>query len=463
MAADDPEEPARPAGEIRHRRVKRLPRVLGFLVGVGIVALLIATIYVFQIHPLYDYMGYNYHGLQWVRLLPVAGFLAYPLLLLPGRVTRPSHLALWILYLGAYVPGCIVPALAYPPHANVAWQTPAIQAGGFTIMAAIMRMKLPRFRVPRILLPRWLFATLVATMAALPLLMLLHSLGFQMNLDLATHYDRRFTAREITTLAPILGYASEWLGYFFVPLLAGLAVHQRSLLLGFVAASAVPVLFAFDGTKGSLIMFIAGAAIAWGARHPRWLQPSRMIAGLALLLTAALAEEWLHHTVYLMDYFVRRVAVVPGLLSSAYIDFFSQHPPLLLSDVSGFRLFLHNPYGSSAAMVIGEQYFATPGANANAGIWPSAFAELRLFGVLAFSTLGALGLFFFDQLWRSRRDLTAFLGAAITALVWIEIPLHSSLISAGVIFWFILPMLGLRRRVVTGAHPDNTGDIQQQT
>ena len=451
MATAGPEEntqplaPVSPPGGPRHILSGGLRRRLSLFWLLALAAIGLGSVYAKHVSPMYDYMGFHYVGLSPARGLALGFWLAVPVLfLMPWRISHPSHLGLWVLFLGAYFPGCLIPAINFDAGSRTPTYTAVVLATGLLAMAITLRVKLPSIGIPRLRLGRWEFTLFALIVGLLPALFMLKAAG-PLELDLAGHYDRRMAARETTKIWPMLAYASEWMGSFFIPLLSGLAVRQRSLQLAAAAVFGVIVLFAFDGTKSSVFLLVAAAAVAWAVQHPAWLQPRRLLQLFLVLLAVALIEPVLFDTIYLIDYVVRRMAITPGLVAGYYVDFFSWNPPLLMSDVSGFRLLVANPYGMPPSFLIGGQYLGDPEINANAGLWPSAFAELRLFGVVLFSALAGLGLRFFDQLWIQHRDAMLFVAGAISSLIWVEIPLPSSLTSAGVAFWFVLPLIVLKR------------------
>ncbi|MBI2515864.1 MAG: hypothetical protein HYV95_03005 [Opitutae bacterium] len=427
-----------------------LRRRLVLLCLLAMAAVGVQLVYALHVSPRYDYMGFHYYGLGLVRGLAVVFWLAVPVLfLMPGGISRPSHLGLWVLFLGAYFPGCLIPALSWKAGSGVPTATAMVLAVGLLSLVLTLRMKLPPLQIPQFRLPRWKFTAIALIVGLLPAMLLFKATG-SFELDFGGHYDRRMAAREITRMWPQLAYASEWLGSFFVPFLAGLAVRQRSVSLAAAAGFGVVVLFAFDGTKSSVFLLVAAAAVAWSVHHPSWLQPQRLMQMFLAFVAVALIEPLWFDKIYLIDYVLRRIVIIPGLVAGFYVDFFSQNPLLFMSDVSGFQFLAAHPYGIHHSFLIGERYLGDPELNANCGLWPTAYAELHLPGVILFSVVAGLGLRFFDQLWLRRGDTMQFVAAAVTALIWVEIPLHSSLTSAGVAFWFVLPMIVLKRTCSPG-------------
>jgi hypothetical protein len=433
--------PLRPKPGARARVAGARRSVWGLLLATTALILAVAIIYVTEIAPRYDYLGYEYIPLTVVSGATGLLMSLVPLFAMPREINTPGDLATWILYVFGYIPACVIPALAFEATNPTVWQTPLVMLLGLGTMMATLKLPLPRWPLMSfsVGLPTYLLLLLVTV--AIPIVYLIRSQGFQLDLSFESHYDRRFSARDVAARDPLVAYAGEWLGYFFVPLFAGLAARQRSLFFATCAVLSSLVLYAFNGTKGTAIMFVIGVLAGWGAHDRRRLSPVRMLWMMNIFFLVAILEPLWQDTILLTDLLVRRVMIVPGFLSGCYVGFFSEHPLMYLSDVTGFKMLIDNPYGVGTAFVIGEQHLKIPGLNANAGLWPNSFAQLHLAGVLLFSVLSALLLRYFDWVWASRRDILPFVAAASAALIWVEIPLLTSLTSAGVVFWPLLLLI----------------------
>ena len=436
--------------------------MLANAVSVGLFCGTLVLVYLRIVAPRYDYMGYVARPLAFWEYLLMLLFAVLPVGLLPRNWRHPTALASWMLYLVTYVPTCIIPFFAFSRESQLWWRTPAVTGLGLAVFLVATRIRIPLPEGPIAFTRRQLYWSLII-LGFTGTGILLHSTGWSMNIDFSTHYDRRFAARDATAAAPLLGFLSAWLGGFFTPALAAIAIHRRSagaLALGLLSGLAT---FAFDGSKGWILLAtLAAAATFYFDRKPRW-TVNWLIGGLSLCILASLLEPHLSSSMHYSDLVARRIFIVPGFLGGCYVDFFSGNPHLFYSDVSGFSKLVPNPYGTSAAYAVGEIYLNTPGLNANAGIWPNGFAEAHLPGTMLYAAIAGIIIRFFGEAWTRWGHPLAPAGAAVAALVWTETALPTSLLSSGILFWILLVFSAHQARPPRGAARFCTGSAKSLT
>ena len=100
------------------------------------------------------------------------------------------------------------------------------------------------------------------------------------------------------------------------------------------------------------------------------------------------------------SYFVRRTLLVPPMLDSAHVEFFSVFEKFYWS-TSRFGLGLVKPpYDVPAPFVIGREFFNDPTMAANTGIIGSGYANGGAIGVLLYSIVTAAIIGFLNSLGR---------------------------------------------------------------
>lgn len=413
------------------RRLHLASAVLLYLACLGLA-------YVFIIAPVYGYTGMVAHSAAWWRLFIVTGFALFPLTFLPARWRSPLDASPWVFYLIAYIPACLVPVFAFTTETGLWWRTPIGMLSGLASLCLFLRLRLP-FSVNNLSMSRRGTVQICLVLAAgLLALMLFAAAGFTVNLDFSSHYDRRFAAREVTQIAPWLGYGSSWLTFFFIPVLAALAVTRREAWLGALSFIFGLVVFSFDGTKNWILLAFISAGATWLFCKPRPQSPIPVILGLAIMAILSLLEPLILSSIPYTDLLTRRILAVPGFLAGCYFDFFGQSPHLLYSDVTLINKLTANPYGTSAGFIIGETHLGTPGMNANAGIWPNGFAQAGTTGIIVYSLLAAIVLRFFHHQWARYHNPLVPSAIIISSFIWVESSIPTSLSTAGIGFWLLI-------------------------
>ncbi len=413
------------------RRLHLASAVLLYLACLGLA-------YVFIIAPVYGYTGMVAHSAAWWRLFIVTGFALFPLTFLPARWRSPLDASPWVFYLIAYIPACLVPVFAFTTETGLWWRTPIGMLLGLASLCLFLRLRLP-FSVSNLSMTRRGTVQICLILAAgLLALMLFAAAGFTVNLDFSSHYDRRFAAREVTQIAPWLGYGSSWLTFFFVPALAALAVARRAIWLGVLSFIFGLIVFSFDGSKNWMLLAFVSAGGTWFFRQPRSRSPIIVILMLSSMATLSLLEPLILPSIPYTDMLTRRILAVPAFLAGCYFDFFSQSANLHYSDVTLINKLVTNPYGASAGFIIGETHLGTPGMNANAGIWPNGYAQTGLLGIFVYSLIAAIILRFYHHHWIRHRNPLVPAAIIISSFVWVESSIPTSISTAGLGFWLLI-------------------------
>jgi hypothetical protein len=234
--------------------------------------------------------------------------------------------------------------------------------------------------------------------------------GFgRISFDLTAVYDVREEFLE--QIAPLIGYLVPWQGYVLNPALMLFGLKRRSLLIGLLGLVLQLLLFGMTGFRAFLfIPFLVLAFYFFG--HGRRLLVMA-IAGLLLVIGAALMlYVWLKNPL-IPALLIDRVIVVPAEIHYWYYDFFGAHgqAPLQLSQsiLSGLST-AH--YSAPVPEVIGWKYLGSA-ASANVGLFGDAFANFGFAGCAIFALVFGLVLKVVDA---AARDVEPRFAAALVAM-----------------------------------------------
>src|SRR6267378_8571231 len=80
--------------------------------GIGAYVALFQWMYKYYLYPSWDYFGFHYEPPPFLYLLLAWVLSVTPSLWMPIKLTRPSQLAYWVLYIAVIIPSMFVPLLA---------------------------------------------------------------------------------------------------------------------------------------------------------------------------------------------------------------------------------------------------------------------------------------------------------------------------------------------------------------
>jgi len=80
--------------------------------GIGAYVALFQWMYKYYLYPSWDYFGFHYEPPPFLYLLLAWVLSVTPSLWMPIKLTRPSQLAYWVLYITVFIPSMFVPLYA---------------------------------------------------------------------------------------------------------------------------------------------------------------------------------------------------------------------------------------------------------------------------------------------------------------------------------------------------------------
>ena len=385
----------------------------------------------------YKYQGFLYYSPTLTECLLVLLFATIPALLVPQQLNNLSKYFYLLIYYIVYLPTILVSTLRY------AGLHPEFITLYILLLAAMLILGIFA-RMPAMMLPKPKLSRLSWSMGLLALALLVYAVlvakfGLRPPPSPLNPYDVRLAAREQGALT---GYLLRIAGNVLAPVVMvwGLFSRppRRTLL---IAASLVlfMLVYSFDGTKSTLFSPILIATL--------WIIVNKRIS-TSQLLALAIASVWVG---MFIDYAlgkpiftgigIRRLAFVPGLLTTYYYEFFILlDNPLYYYSHSFLRHVFSNPYDTSPAFLVGRIYFSSTFAtSANANFLADAIANLGNVGIPLLAAIAGVYVYFMRALARGQEKLALLIGAipifALTNSSFFTVLLTHGLFLSSIIIW----------------------------
>ena len=226
------------------------------VLGVCVFVALYRWAYLHFVFPTYNNYGFDYQPAPRVYTVLAWLFAILPSLWMPAKLTRPSQLAYWVLYLTVAIPSIMVPLLVglNPPQEILPLM--AAMCAGVGILGLGYLFRLHSFRFPKI--SSTAFWTGFAILAAVCTLMIVVFFWGNMHLvSFAEIYDLRNDAQD---RGFVMNYALMWSYGAIYPFLIAWGLYFRKRLLFLLGSLGQVLVYCSFGTKASLlsIVFITG-------------------------------------------------------------------------------------------------------------------------------------------------------------------------------------------------------------
>ena len=359
--------------------------------GVTAYVLAFHLVYVGIMAQLFAYSGLIYDPVDELHVVLAGVIAVVPSLWLPLRISRPSQVCLWLIYMIGYVPPQLVAYYALHRGLGDLWPFTAVLLGGMSLLIGMDRIPRTYWVVPLSIDLRTYSRMLLLTAAAAAAYVAL-TVGINLQLpSLSDIYDTRAAyGEELAASGGLVAYAVVWSANVIGPLLIALGLRQRRFALLVVGILLELMIYGVTGFKTALFasfLVVTLFVLLLPRRGGRgdWLPwlASGAIGG------AVLVDQY-SGSIEATSIFVRRLLEIPGLVTAYYFEFFSDHRPFHLAH-SFLGAWFQQPSELTPPQLIGSAYFG-PRTWANGGLWADGLANFGYVGVLAFS--GVLGAIF---------------------------------------------------------------------
>jgi hypothetical protein len=408
----------------------------------GILSYLGAIMWVYkqELSPAFFYMGLRDKPLSLMFLFCVAILSILPIAWMPGAITRPSHLILWLLYLLVVIPSCVMPYFVVDIGTvrTLQWASVII----FTFWLIFWCSRLTTIKTPGIGLSNKAFWAVVFGFSFLSYYVVLSVFGLQLNVvSLAEVYSVREAYKED------LAEGGRWVSYMVLwqtnvvnPLFISQGLIRRVPLLLVLGVCGQIFLYSITGFKSILfstpLLVIALVALQFYRRRAG----SFFVWGAVFLIGICVFFDKISGSILFSSIFVRRLMIVPGQLSAYYYEFFSDNPFYMLQH-SILRPFVDRSYDVAPAMLIGDAYFGNFEMSANANLWADAFANFGFAGMFAYAVIFGFVLQFLDKVAEGQDLRASCLLVTMPAISLCNTSLLTTLLTHGLGFAILMVYL----------------------
>lgn len=402
---------------LRSARVLGRPTILAAVVVVYAASL--HAVYAGLISGPFAYAGYTVVSQPWQDRVLATLIAVGVALVLPARITRASDVVLWMLF-GV----CLAPAILMAGYTG--YLTPAAAARFSFLLAtafaaAVVAVRWGRDRAcaasargdlsaadrrtapdtvrigSRVVDRNALAWVLCAVYSAATYGVMATTTGFSFHfVSLDDVYDVRAAYADDLSAGGPLGYLLSGQAYVVNVYVMIRAFSRRVWPLVVLAALGQFVIYSTTGFKTVLFSIPAMVAIAMVLRRRRPRSGTPLLLGPVLLMLLSAGADLLHGGITWTSLFSRRFIVTPGLLTSVYADYFSDHPVALWA-TSFTRLWVTSPYDTTPTKTIGQYMLPGSQVNANANLFADGYANLGAVGLFVIAAVLAVWLRCLDR------------------------------------------------------------------
>ncbi|QSB24060.1 O-antigen polymerase [Curtobacterium sp. 24E2] len=234
-----------------------------------------------------------------------------------------------------------------------------------------------------------------------------------------------------------LGYLLTGQAYVINPLVLARGIFRRRPSLVVLALAGQFLLYSSTGFKAVLFSFIAvlGMALLFRGSRPARSLPL-LAAPLVIMVASAVADE-VQGGITWTSVFTRRFMLTPGLLSSVYVDYFSDNP-VARYGYSFLSAWVDYPYDLPPPKRIAD--FLVPGSvgYANANLFADGFANFGWIGIFVAAAALFVWLRFLDRAARGLPMRVAAMAVVMPSIMLSNTSIFTAMLSHGLLMGTIV-------------------------
>lgn len=386
--------------------------------------------------PYISYAGYTNYGSSLTETLIYLPACILPLLVVSLHSDKPSVYSFTFLFVALFVPILAIGPMAIDPSKREYYQTFALSSIiTFLLMALQTRLKPMVFRrTVTADLNSWisyLFVSLVVFVTVQSYGIEIRSSLYSIVFDVG---EQRLANRSVSI--PFgFAYFVGWVTNIILPFLLVKALEAKARGAIIICVFLFILIFLATASKSRLygILIVLSIYYTWRSQKT-WSAPLVIILGFTVISTIAFVLDKLSGGVPIYSLLtVRRIAMVPGILSAYYFEYFYFAPKMWYSD-SFLRGLIVNPIGSDVETMIGWKFFGNHATNANANFLANAYVQGGFIVISLVTSLYLVIMMVLDSLTRPEDRRAVATGTILLAMTLSNTSLQTTALTGGIGF-----------------------------
>lgn len=356
---------------------------------------ILVGVYKTAIVPLFAYSGLVWEDWHLGRLLLATTAMGLASLVLPHQIAKPAQFIVGALFILVLVPVSTIPLVSGILEPNHATALSLAASLCFAVLSFAARKNVDAL-APKSVLSEGFFISVSVIVSVCVLLVIYVMAGFSIERpDFSEANDVRLEFRDtLASSSPILAYAVPLSVKVLNPLLLIVGLQWKKWWVVGLSLVGQLSIFTLNGQRSILIGTIGALFVYFAVSRWRRIRTSRFFLGAALFIVISWVIFAVLGSATLMSLFVRRLIVVPGMLTGVYHSYY---------DESNFAQFRHSRIFSfgdpepAPPRVVGEYFTGNPDIAANANFLADGYANFGWVGVVVFGLVLALILAFLNR------------------------------------------------------------------
>ena len=191
----------------------------------------------------------------------------------------------------------------------------------------------------------------------------------------------RLGYRETVAGAGLLGYFVTLQAYVVNPLLMARGLFKRRAWLFLLGVFGQVLLYSLAGHKMSILSPMVMVLIAAVYRYRSRLAGPAVLYGVLAVVIVSTVLDRLFPASHISFVFVQRLLVMPGALTSAWVDAFDGREKANFGDVNVIRWFVDSPYSQTQPFIVGSWFSGDSQSSANANFFADGFGNFGYVGM----------------------------------------------------------------------------------
>lgn len=426
------------------------------LVVAGVIALVAAVhlSYQYVISPVYAYTKLTYASPNPAVYGALIAMIIALALIMPLKLARPADLILWVLYAVMVIPSLLISYLARTLNDTLQLTMGFVITGCFAAVIVAARLPTGTLSDRIVKLRPQVFWGAIIVFSAFTYVGLVTSGALRLVLPSLTEvYGVRAEFAGRLASSRLIGYLVPSQANVVNPLVIATGLYLRRwwmVALGVIGELVIYAAAAYKTVLFAIPVLLLVAVVFWKGR-PR---PSALIPwALVGVVGGSVIIDSLARTPWLTSLFTRRFMDVPGFLTGAWVNVFSQGPKALYA-YSFLSPFFHYPYQLLPAHLVGAIALNSPDTSANANLFADGYANLGWFGVAFESAILAVVLVLANKLSHRMPPMVAFLLFVMPSITLANTSVLTTLTTHGLLLALVI--IAVAPRSIWAVEPKRT-------